>query len=99
MIGGLVGLAQGLWPGKSIFNLAKGWLKVEDFGAGVVIMLLTAALSVVALWLLGYFEFGNVKLTLDMLFGLAYSAYSMSQAGYQWFKGTNKPDVMTDFSM
>ena len=93
LIGAIIGLTQGLWPGMSVFTLMKKWLKIKDFWANVAVILLTAGLAALALYLLGYFDIGDVGLSLDMLFGLAYAVYAMSQAGYQWFKGANKPTL------
>ncbi len=90
-IGAVIGITQGLWPGMSLLNLVKKWLKLADFRAHLVIMAFTVLLAAASLWLLGYFEFGDVGLTLDMLLPLAYAVYAMSQTGYQWFKGTKKP--------
>ena len=97
VIGAIIGLTQGLWPGMSVFTLVKKWLKIKDFWANMAVILLTAGLSALSLYLLGYFDVGDVKLSLDMLFGLVYAVYAMSQAGYQWFKGTNKP-VLTELA-
>jgi hypothetical protein len=91
LIGGLIGLSQGIWPGKSVLSLIKKWLNVDDLKAQMLVMALTAGLAALSLFILGYFKVGSVGFSLEMFFGLAYAIYGMSQAGYSWFKGTKKP--------
>jgi hypothetical protein len=93
LIGGLIGLTQGIWPGKSVLSLIKTALKVDDFKAQVLVMALTAGLAALSLFILGYFKVGDVGFSLEMFFGLAYAIYGMSQAGYSWFKRTQKPSL------
>jgi len=92
-IGSLIGLSQGLFPGKSIFTVIKDRLGLDDFKAQAMVIMLTAALSALSLFLLGYFRVGEVGFTWEMFFGLSYLVYTMSQGGYSWFKGTLKPDI------
>jgi len=93
LIGSLIGLSQGLYPGKSIFALMKKLLKVDDFKAQVMVIVLTGALSALSLFVLGYFRIGDVGFTWEMFFGLSYTVYTMSQGGYSWFKETEKPTI------
>ena len=90
VISGLFGLSQGLWPGVSIYNLVKGWLKIEDRAAHYFVMFLSGLIVAVALYVTGEVNFAGLDLTLQNLIGLGGVIYGMSQIGYQQFKADHK---------
>lgn len=91
VVAAIFGLSQGLWPGVSIYNLLKNWLKIEDRAAHYAVMLFSGIIAAVSLFVTGEINFLDMSLTLQNLLSLGGVIYGMSQIGYQQFKADHEP--------
>ena len=92
VVSALFGLSQGLWPGVSLYNLVKNWLKLKDRAAHYLVLGMSGLLAAAALWVTGEIDFAGLDLTLMNLLALGGVIYEMSQIGFQRFKAVRPPE-------
>jgi len=89
LVTGAIGLLQGFFPGLSVFEMLKKWLKIDDLPAVILVLVVSVLFGVLAIYLVGYFS-SEIVFDAELLSGLVFTVFSMSQVGYQALKSVSK---------
>ena len=83
-------LILGVFPGFSIFQLIKNWLKWEGQKANYLVLILSGGLGFLSLLVTGDIDFANLE-TLNGVWQVGFAIYTASQLWYKRFKSKNSP--------